>query len=71
MLIAYHLSPDLTLSTSSDLFPQNFVAFLEVAQMTEGLLDDWDLVGDLQIAYFHPKFEFDGSGDGIDNYTNR
>ena len=47
------------------------MAFLEVAQMTEGLLDDWNLEGDLQIAHFHPKFEFDGSGDGIDNYTNR
>ncbi|CAJ1955669.1 unnamed protein product [Cylindrotheca closterium] len=54
-----------------DLFPENFVAFLEITQMVEGLLDDWDLDGDLQVAHFHPKFEFDGSGDGIDNYTNR
>jgi len=54
-----------------DLFPQNFLAFLEITQMVEGLLDDWELEGVLQVAHFHPKFEFDGSGDSIDNYTNR
>ena len=55
------------------LFPNDFEKFLEVYNMfQDGVLVDNDLVGDIQIAPFHPLFEFDGSGsDGVDNYTNR
>ena len=56
-----------------DLFPTNFLSFLEVHNMLQdGVLKDNDLTDDIQIAPFHPLFEFEGSGaDGIDNFTNR
>ena len=62
-----------TLIVCPDLFPSNFLAYLEVYQMMQdGMLVDHELTEDIQIAPFHPKFEFDGSGsDGIDNFTNR
>ena len=56
-----------------NLFPTNFRAFLEVYNMvSEGMLVEHELTNEIQIAPFHPLFEFEGSGsDGIDNYTNR
>jgi hypothetical protein len=56
-----------------ELFPTNFHAFLEVYNMLQdGVLVDNELTEDIQVAPFHPSFEFEGSGeDGIDNYTNR
>ncbi len=61
------------LSLCPNLFPSNFNAFLEVYNMLQdGVLVEHDLSEDLQIAPFHPFFEFEGSGaDGVDNYTNR
>ena len=55
------------------LFPHNFDAFLEVYNMIqEGMLVEHNLNQDLQIAPFHPDFEFEGSGkDGVDNLTNQ
>merc|ERR1711971_7502 len=38
----------------------------------EDVMDEHDLHGLVQIAPFHPQFEFNGSGsNGIDNFTNR
>lgn len=55
-----------------DLFPSNFISFLEVYNMlTDGVLEDNDLEEDIQIAPFHPLFEFEGSEGKIDNLTNR
>lgn len=55
-----------------DLYPSNFLAFLEVYNMVQdGVLVDYNLNSHLQVAPFHPYFEFEGSGDGIENYTNR
>ena len=69
-----------------DLYPTNFHTFLQVYNiLNEGILkeeyddDDDDDEGEgeelstyIQIAPFHPLFEFEGSGpDGVDNYTNR
>lgn len=56
-----------------DLYPTNFETFLQVYNMlNEGVLLDYNLLEDIQIAPFHPLFEFDGSGsDGSDNFTNR
>jgi uncharacterized protein len=56
-----------------DLFPLNFEAFLEVYNMIQdGMLVEHDLTGDIQVAPFHPFFEFEGSGSyGVDNLTNR
>jgi hypothetical protein len=40
--------------------------------LTDRLLDELGLVGEIQIAHFHPDFEFrDCAGDDIANYTNR
>jgi hypothetical protein len=65
--------PGTSLMICPDLFPTNFHAFLEVYNMLQdGILVDHELSDDLQIAPFHPNFEFDGSGEeGIDNFTNR
>jgi hypothetical protein len=47
----------------------DFNYFLDVA---DGALEELDLVGDVQIASFHPQYQFAGtSADAIDNYTNR
>ena len=43
--------------------------FLEIADET---LEDLDLVGEIQIASFHPLYQFAGTEpDDIENYTNR
>lgn len=43
--------------------------FLEVADVT---LEELDLDGILQVASFHPQYQFeDAASDDIDNYTNR
>jgi hypothetical protein len=74
--------PGTTLMICPDLYPTNFESYLQVYNMmNDGVLQD-DYQGDtddddhlshhVQIAPFHPFFEFDGSGkDGVDNYTNR
>eukprot|EP00591_Stephanopyxis_turris_P002220 CAMPEP_0195507292 /NCGR_PEP_ID=MMETSP0794_2-20130614/762_1 /TAXON_ID=515487 /ORGANISM="Stephanopyxis turris, Strain CCMP 815" /LENGTH=140 /DNA_ID=CAMNT_0040633925 /DNA_START=343 /DNA_END=766 /DNA_ORIENTATION=- len=44
-----------------DYYPDDFGSFM-----------DFDLHGIIQVAPFHPRFEFEGSGaDGVDNLTNR
>lgn len=65
--------PGTSLMICPDLYPRNFDAFLQVYNiLTEGVLVDNDLTDDVQVAPFHPLFEFAGSGsDGVDNYTNR
>lgn len=43
--------------------------FLGVA---DAALEELDLVGEIQIASFHPHYQFEGTGpDDIENYTNR
>lgn len=43
--------------------------FLDVA---DAALEELDLASDIQIASFHPRYQFAGTGpDDIDNYTNR
>jgi hypothetical protein len=55
-----------------DLFPSNFLSFLEVYNMIQdGVLVDNDLTQSIQVAPFHPDFEFEGAGENIDNFTNR
>ena len=62
-----------SLMVCPDLFPTNFVAFLEVYNMLQdGVLVDNDLDGYIQVAPFHPLFEFEGSSpQSIENFTNR
>lgn len=55
-----------------DLFPKNFLAYLEIYNMIQdGVLVENDLTHSIQVAPFHPFFEFEGSGESIDNFTNR
>jgi uncharacterized protein len=43
--------------------------FLEVA---DAALEELDLVGEIQVASFHPDYQFEGTApDDIENYTNR
>lgn len=48
---------------------EDYNEFLDVA---DAALEDMDLVGELQVASFHPRYQFaDTAPDDIDNYTNR
>jgi hypothetical protein len=64
--------PGTALMICPELFPSNFLSFLEVYNMLQdGVLVDNSLDGDIQVAPFHPFFEFEGSGESVDNFTNR
>lgn len=61
-----------TLVVCPDLSCDSFVDFYDVVAMAENMLQDHNLEGIIQIAPFHPLFEFEGNGpDAIDNLTNR
>lgn len=61
-----------TVIVCPELNPDNFIEFYEVVAMAEDMLHDHNLNGVIQIAPFHPLFQFEGSGEnGIDNLTNR
>jgi hypothetical protein len=48
---------------------EDFNEFLEVADLA---VEDLGLEGEIQVASFHPDFQFEGTGPGdITNYTNR
>jgi len=48
---------------------EDYNEFLDVA---DAALEDMDLVGELQVASFHPHYQFaDTDKNDIDNYTNR
>ncbi|GHD32217.1 DUF1415 domain-containing protein [Parahalioglobus pacificus] len=51
---------------------QSFDDYLDGLQVAEALLDSLGLIGVLQIAGFHPDYQFAGSSpDAVENYTNR
>jgi hypothetical protein len=48
---------------------EDYNEFLDVA---DAALEDMDLIGELQVASFHPDYQFaDTHKNDIDNYTNR
>ncbi len=50
----------------------DFLAFNDSLYFAERLLRQLGLEGELQIASFHPQYQFDGTAaDDIENYTNR
>ena len=62
---------DTTLWILPDQFPE-FLDFNSFVAEAERVLDALDLLGVLQIASFHPQFQFVGTlPDDITNYTNR
>lgn len=51
---------------------QDFLDFNDFLAQAEAVLRQLDLEGELQIASFHPQFQFAGTAtDDITNYTNR
>ena len=54
-------------------YPDDFNKFMDLVNwIQDNIFDEHELDGLVQIAPFHPLFEFAGSGiDGVDNYTNR
>jgi hypothetical protein len=62
---------DTTLLVHPTLFP-DFLDFNEIAGIAEEAVAEHELEGILQVASFHPRFQFEGTAvDDIGNYTNR
>ncbi|RYX95308.1 MAG: DUF1415 domain-containing protein [Comamonadaceae bacterium] len=62
---------DTTLLIHPTLF-EDFLDFNDFLEIAEGVVDEHGLEGVVQLASFHPQFQFDGTGpDDIGNYTNR
>ena len=62
---------DTTLLIHPSLF-EDFLDFNDFLEVDEGVVDEHGLEGVVQLASFHPRFQFDGSEpDDISNYTNR
>jgi len=50
----------------------DFLDFNDFMDVADGLLEELELDGILQVASFHPDFQFEGTDlDDIENYTNR
>lgn len=64
-----------SIDTTLLIFPRAFADFLEFNDalfFAERLLGQLRLDGELQIASFHPRYQFDGTEpEDIENYTNR
>lgn len=62
---------DTTLLIHPTLFG-DFLDFNDFLEIAEGVVDEHELEGVVQLASFHPHFQFDGTEpDDIGNYTNR
>ena len=62
---------DTTLLIHPTLF-NDFLDFNDFLEVAEGVVDEHGLEGVVQLASFHPRFQFDGTEpDAISNYTNR
>ena len=50
----------------------DFLDYNEFLDVADAAVEDLDLVGQLQVASFHPDYQFaDSEANDIDNYTNR
>jgi hypothetical protein len=50
----------------------NFIEYNDFLEVCEATVIDLDLEGELQVASFHPQYQFAGTQPGdIENYTNR
>jgi hypothetical protein len=62
---------DTTLLIHPTLLP-DFLDFNDFTQLAEAAVDEHGLEGVIQIASFHPRFQFEGTApDDLGNYTNR
>ena len=73
-------NPGTTVVVAPECSPDDFETYLQVLDFIEDIMEEHGLVGKVQVAPFHPLFEFGGRSDdngddaeaeGIDNYTNR
>lgn len=50
----------------------DFIEYNDFLDVADAALEDMDLEGELQVASFHPQYQFAGTQpDDIENYTNR
>lgn len=50
----------------------DFLAYNDFLERADELVEELGLTGELQVASFHPQYQFDGTdADDITNYTNR
>ena len=50
----------------------DFLAYNDFLDAADAMVEDLGLMGEIQIASFHPQYQFAGSGaNDIENYTNR
>ena len=62
---------DTTLLIQPTLF-EDFLDFNDFLEVAEGVIDEHELDGVIQLASFHPQFQFEGTEpDDIGNFTNR
>ena len=62
---------DTTLLIHPTLF-EDFLDFNDFLEVADGVVEEHGLEGVVQLASFHPRFQFDGTEpDDISNYTNR
>ena len=62
---------DTTLLIHATLF-EDFLDFNDFLEVAEDVVDEHGLEGVIQLASFHPQFQFEGTeADDISNYTNR
>ena len=62
---------DTTLLIVPTLF-DDFLDFNDFLEIAEGVIDEHELEGVVQLASFHPKFQFDGTEpEDMGNFTNR
>jgi uncharacterized protein len=51
---------------------EDFLDFNDFLDVADGIVEELELDGMLQVAPFHPEFQFEGTdADDITNYTNR
>ena len=62
---------DTTLLIHPTLF-EDFLDFNDFLELADGVVSEHELEGVIQLASFHPRFQFEGTEpDDISNYTNR
>ena len=69
------LGSEVSIETTLLIHPQALPSFYDYNQflnLSDGLLEQMNLIGIYQIASFHPNYRFDGTDpDATENYTNR
>ncbi|RMG83494.1 MAG: DUF1415 domain-containing protein [Bacteroidetes bacterium] len=61
-----------TLLITPDLWRDDFEAYLDALAACEQLLEETNLIEAIQLASFHPDYQFDGTKpEDVENYTNR